>query len=104
MPSLHEGLPYVLLEAMTAGVPVVASSVGGLPEVLQLDRCGLLVPPGDEAALAAAIDTVRRDGAASARMAARARTAVRARFSAAGMAERYAAVYARALGEDGRPA
>jgi glycosyltransferase involved in cell wall biosynthesis len=103
MPSLQEGLPYVLLEAMAAGVPVVASSVGGLPEALQRDRCGLLVPPGDEAALAAAIETVRRNGPASARMAARARTAVRMRFSAAVMADRYAALYARVLRE-GRPA
>jgi len=55
IPSLTEGTPLVALEAMTAGVPVVASAVGGIPEQIR-HRCeGLLVPPGDAQAFAEAI-------------------------------------------------
>jgi glycosyltransferase involved in cell wall biosynthesis len=97
MPSLHEGLPYALLEAMAAGVPVVASAVGGLKEVLEGRDCGLLVPPGDETALAAAIDQLRCDPLRRARMAARARLDVARRFSGAAMADQYAAVYEQLL-------
>ena len=59
MPSLHEGLPYVLLEAMYLKVPVIASRVGGLREVLEAleeDAAGLVVPANDPAHLAAAIE------------------------------------------------
>ena len=53
MPSRTEGLGMAAVEALQAGVPVVASAVGGLPEVV--GDAGILVPPGDPAALAAAI-------------------------------------------------
>jgi len=57
VPSIErEGFGLAALEAMDAGLPVVASRVGGLPEVVQDERTGLLVPPGDDAALAAAIE------------------------------------------------
>ena len=55
VPSLSEGTPLVTLEAMTAGVPVVASAVGGIPEQIRHHREGLLVPPGDSAALGEAM-------------------------------------------------
>src|SRR5205085_7777611 len=54
LPSYTEGLPNVVLEAFAAGVPVVATSVGGTPEIVQHERSGLLVPPGDASALAEA--------------------------------------------------
>ena len=54
-PSLEDAFPTVLLEAMAAGLPVVASRVGGIPEIVIEDVTGLLVPPGDAKALAAAI-------------------------------------------------
>jgi glycosyltransferase involved in cell wall biosynthesis len=56
MPSLNEAFGYSLVEAMAAELPVVASAVGGIPEVLRHEHEGLLVPPGDSDALAAAIE------------------------------------------------
>jgi glycosyltransferase involved in cell wall biosynthesis len=51
MPSLHEGLPVALLEAMMAGVPILASRAGGIPEAITSDEDGLLVPVGEDSAL-----------------------------------------------------
>lgn len=53
--SLHEGLPVAIMEAFALGVPVVATRTGGVPELVEHDRSGLLVEPGDPEALAAAI-------------------------------------------------
>jgi glycosyltransferase involved in cell wall biosynthesis len=55
LPSLNEGMGRVLVEAMAAGKPVVASNVGGIPDLVKHEHNGLLVPPGDEKALAASI-------------------------------------------------
>ncbi len=56
MPSLKEGLPYFLLEAGAAHRPVIASRVGGMPEIIQHNQNGLLVPPKDSAAMAQSIE------------------------------------------------
>lgn len=67
MPSLQEAFPLACLEAMAAGRPVIASRVGGLPEMVEDGRTGLLVPPGDARAVAEAlrrISPIRRPRAA----------------------------------------
>jgi glycosyltransferase involved in cell wall biosynthesis len=93
LPSLQEGLGVAVLEAMAAGLPVVASRVGGLGEAVVHGETGLLVPPGDAGALAAALDRVAGDPAFRARLGAAGRARVGERFSAAQMAEGTLACY-----------
>ena len=61
MSSDWEGMPLFVLECMATGTPVVATNVGGLPEIVEDDRTGLLVPPRDPAALAAGIGALLAD-------------------------------------------
>jgi glycosyltransferase involved in cell wall biosynthesis len=93
MPSLHEGLPYTLLEAMALGIPVIASRVGGLAEVIEDGRTGLLLPPEDAPALAAAIRQLQRDAGLRARLGAAALEIQRSRYSLNAMTESYLRVY-----------
>jgi colanic acid/amylovoran biosynthesis glycosyltransferase len=58
----RDGLPVALVEAMRAGLPVVTTAVGGIPELVRDGETGLLVAPGDDAALAAALRSVLQDG------------------------------------------
>jgi glycosyltransferase involved in cell wall biosynthesis len=96
MPSRWEGLPYTLLESMSAGVPVVASRAGGITDVLTDGVDGLLVPVGDAGALADGALRLLRDDELRSRLAAAARQRVTA-FSLETMLERTAGVYADAL-------
>lgn len=63
LPSLHEGIGGILLDAMSFSVPVVASAVDGLPEIVHHNDNGLLIPPADETALADAISMLYADAA-----------------------------------------
>jgi L-malate glycosyltransferase len=93
MPSLHEGLPYTLLEAMLLRRPVVASRVGGLAEVLEHGETGLLFEPGQPAELARLIDQLVDDSALRHTLATRAYRRVTQDFSIRKMASEYLAVY-----------
>lgn len=95
--SQFEGLPLALLEAMAAGRPVVATRVGGVPEAVEDGVEGLLVPPGDPAALAAAALSLLRDPQRARALAAAARRRVAADFSVARMARELELVYAEVL-------
>ncbi|WP_211435733.1 glycosyltransferase family 4 protein [Trujillonella endophytica] len=79
LPSFAEGQPMALLEAMAQGLCVVASSVGGIPDLID-GECGVLVPPGDGDALVAALCTVLADPELRSRLGGRALDRVRERF------------------------
>lgn len=81
LPSLDEGIPMAILEAMALGKPVVATAVGGLPEVVQHRVTGLLVAPGDERALADACLELARDRERAQSLGAQARRVVEEEFS-----------------------
>jgi glycosyltransferase involved in cell wall biosynthesis/protein-tyrosine-phosphatase len=81
LPSLSEGIPMALLEAMALQVPVVATAVGGVPEVVQHGVSGLLVAPEDPEALAAACLTLTRDPDRARWLIARSRQVVRESFA-----------------------
>jgi glycosyltransferase involved in cell wall biosynthesis len=81
LPSRAEALPTVLMEAAAAGRPVVATSVGGVPEVVEADGSGVLVPPGQPAALATALADVLTDEPRARRLGWRARELARERFT-----------------------
>ena len=98
---VHAGSPepfgLVNIEAMAAGLPVVAFAHGGLPEIVESDRTGLLVPPGDEDALADAVATLLADPARRAEMGRLAAERALLSFSPERMASDVAAVWTRAL-------
>lgn len=93
LPSLWEGLPVALVEAMASGLPVIATSVSGTEQVMVEGVTGLLVAPGDAGALADAMIELLSDPAGAATMAAAGRERVAALFSAQGQAERLTALF-----------
>jgi glycosyltransferase involved in cell wall biosynthesis len=92
-PSLSEGLPMSILEAAATGLPIVATNVGGIPEIITDGRYGMLVAPGDEAALAEAVGDLLADTASRETFGAQVRKHVMQHFSADSMAAAYADVY-----------
>ena len=96
-PTLYEGSSMVTLEAMAHGKPVVATRVGGIPDKIFEDENGLLVPPGDEAALADAISRALGPGVALEAWGLRARRLVEERFDWRERVKELVALYERIL-------
>lgn len=93
MPSLHEALPYTLLEAMYLHVPIIGSAVGGLREILNNGESAILVPPGDPEALAAAIRRLHDHPQQRKKIAQQAFADVTSKFMIEDMGRKYMDVY-----------
>jgi glycosyltransferase involved in cell wall biosynthesis len=92
-----EGLGVVLLEAMNYAVPVIASEIGGITDIVQHERTGLLVPPGDESALAEALTRVLGDSAVARSLGDGGHRLLRETFSWDRIVDRWEDVYARVV-------
>jgi len=97
-PSIEEGLGTSILDALILDRPVVATRAGGIPEIIEDRRHGLLVPPGDASALAAAITEVLRRPSMASELAQRGKSRVLAEFTADRMVEETMMVYRDVLG------
>jgi len=97
LPSLFEGLPLSILEAMAANKPVVASAIGGNDEAIVHGETGLLVPPADPAALAGAIQRILSDPDLARRLAAAGNARVHEHFSVEAMIRRVTDTYEEIL-------
>jgi glycosyltransferase involved in cell wall biosynthesis len=100
LPSRSEAFPNAVLEAMAAGLPIVASRVGGIPELVDHQRTGLLAPPGDSTALAEALCTLMADRELGARLGSAAR-AEASRYSFDRMVSAFERVYLAELARRG---
>jgi len=99
-PSIdHEGFPTAVLEAESLGLPVIASDIGGTHETMRAGETGLLVPPGDVAALAEAVAALVEDTERRLAMGAAARRFVTGQFTLEGMIARIGAMYHEAVAE-----
>lgn len=101
MPSFWEGLPLSMVLAMGAGLPVVATRVAGIPEVVQDGCTGLLVEPGDRGALGAALGRLVDSPALRAQLGAAAQAYVRPRFGTQGYVDAVSSLYDRLLAAKG---
>ena len=98
VPSLTEGTPLTVLEAMAGGVPIVASAVGGIPDQVRHNREGLLVPPNDTVALGDALLELLQDPGRARRLGESGRRRANSEFAHATMVRKIEAVYQAALG------
>ena len=102
MPSLHEGAPYTILEAMSLGLPIIASRTGGLQELIVPESTGILVDVGDVAGLAAALLECSSDPEYCRRLGAAARERQAAAYSLDSMGDAFRKLYADVLNQDGK--
>jgi glycosyltransferase involved in cell wall biosynthesis len=97
-PALMEGFGIAVVEAMAAGKAVVATTTGGLPEVVAQEETGLLVPPGDAESLAAAVVSLLQDRVRREQMGRQGRARAHERFSLDASVARMEQVYGEVLG------
>jgi glycosyltransferase involved in cell wall biosynthesis len=97
LPSLSEGLGRVIIEAMATGTPVIGSEIGGIPELVEDGITGLLVPAGDEAALAGKLRWILQNPGSARAMGIRARVFAEKFFSTSGYLEGYKRIFEVAL-------
>lgn len=102
LPSLFEGMGRVAIEAIAAGKPIVASGVGGIPDIVKDGVNGLLVPPGDERALETALHEVLTNDDLRNRLSANAEATVRPEYSSEWMVEQIHRFYEKAAEHKGR--
>ncbi|MGH8217866.1 MAG: glycosyltransferase family 4 protein [Steroidobacteraceae bacterium] len=95
LPSYTEGLPMALLEAMSWGLPVIASPVGGIPQVIRHEENGLLVPAGDVAGLSRALARLLSDCELAARLGGAARATIESQFALDAALAHLGKIYAR---------
>jgi len=95
---LWEGLGVAVIEALSAGLPVVASQVGGIPELIEHEKTGLLVPPQDPTALATALSRLVREPLRASALGRAGRTLAQSRFDMTLMAKANEALYYEVLG------
>jgi glycosyltransferase involved in cell wall biosynthesis len=93
LPSHHEGVPIALLEAMSHSLPVLTTPVGGIPEVVESDRNGIMVAPGDVEAIELALEKLLQSSTERQRLGAAARATIAERYSLDSTIERLAALY-----------
>lgn len=98
LPSVSEGMPVALLEAMMVGLPVIASQVEGVDEIVQDGQNGLTVPPADPKALSQAILRLALDAELRQRLGAQAKSFVENRFTLEAMCHRYLELFQAAMG------
>lgn len=97
LPSRTEAMPNAVIEAMAAGLPVVASAVGGIPELISPDRTGLLVPPGNPVALAESVNQLMNDPGRAASLGRAARAFITREFGFGRMVSRFEELYLSAI-------
>jgi glycosyltransferase involved in cell wall biosynthesis len=102
LPSHHEGMSTVLLEAMACGLPVVSTAVGGAPEVIDHGRNGLLVPPRDPEALAEALLALLGDDPLCRELGRNAKATIERQYTWEAVGARYVACYERLLSDRAR--
>jgi glycosyltransferase involved in cell wall biosynthesis len=101
LPSLQDNYPNTLVEAMACGLPVAASAVGGIPDLVRHMDTGLLAEKGDAAQLAGRLEALLADAALRARLGAAARRAVEQACDERVVAARYLALYEQAMARRG---
>lgn len=99
--SAHEGTPQIGLQAMATGTPIIGSNVGGIPEIVEADRNGLIVPPSDAEALADGMVAALDHREASGKRAVAGLAAVRKSHSHDHMLDRLEGIYRRHIKKDG---